>query len=234
MNEDSDMATELFIAIPKKQHLEYWLPPKTKEDYLKDLESCKDLHSKPKILDALIHIYRADTIKSQGHYSVSNCNELIGVLSKYADDPSLSKVAALLLVREGSYCEGVGDFPSALKFYEKSLSYTVEDADLRYFRLNNLAFCLNYLGRFKEAEPFLREAINIVPTRHNAHKNLGVCLEHQGQIEQAARYFYQSTQLCKSDPRPALHLTRLMQRHPALRNVPELANFYDSYQAGEN
>jgi tetratricopeptide (TPR) repeat protein len=222
---NSGMASELFVTMAKKRSMEFWLPPKTKEEYLNDLEACRDARSKPKILDALIHIYRSSTIKNGGRYSATNCDELIKIFSRHMGDLSLGEVAAYLLVREGSYCEGVRDFAGALKFYEKSLSYKVEDKDLQYFRLNNLAFTLNYLGRFKEAEPFLREAIAIDPLKYNAPKNLGVCLEHQQQFEKAARSYLKSSQLCPSDGRAGLHLKRLIERHPTLKNLPELAEF---------
>lgn len=235
MTNNSGMAAELFISTAKRKNLEFWLPPKSKEEYLKDLQSCKNAKSKPKILDALIHIYRSSTIKNGGRYSPANLDELLGLFSKYMGDSSLAEVAAFLLVREGSYCEGIRDFAGALKFYARSLCYRVKDNDLRYFRLNNLGFCLNYLGRFKEAEPILREAIAIDPSHYNSHKNLGVCLEQSEKFEEAARSFLKSSELSMEDGRAAMHLKRLLKRHPELRNMPELAKFVGSQRAdGQN
>ena len=233
MTNKNGMASELFISTAKKKPVECWIPPKTKEEYLKDLAACKDAESKPKILDAIIHIYRSSTINNAGRYSAASCDELIEVFSCHMDDSSLGEVTAHLLVREGSYCEGVRDFAGALKFYEKSLSYKVEDNGLRYYRLNNLGFCMNYLGRFIEAEPILREAIGIDPSRYNAFKNLGVCLEHREQYEEAARCFLKSSQLYKSDGRAVLHLKRLVERHPTLLSLPELADFIGSQRADD-
>ena len=230
-NNNRGMASELFISNAKKQPMEYWIPPKTKETYLKELQSCTNPRSKPKILDALIHIYRSSTINNGGRYSTTNCDELIGIFSNHMDDPSLGEVTAYLLVREGSYCETVRGFDAAIKFYGKSLSYKIKDFELRYFRLNNLAFCLNYLGRFTEAEPILREAIAIDPSRYNAHKNLGVSLEHQEQFEEAARCYLRSWQLCPTDGRAGLHLKRLIERHPELINMTELSDFLGSQRS---
>jgi len=214
------------ISFTKKRNREYWLPPQSKEAYLKALQSCKEARTRMGILNALTCIYRADTIKN-GWYSITSCDELIDILAANVDYPSLSEATAHVLVREGSFCEGIRDYASALKFYEKSLVFRVDNKDLQYFRLNNLAFCLNYFKRFMEAEAHLREAITIDPSRFNAFKNLGVCLEHQGKYEEAARCFLRSAQLCKSDSRAAKHLIRLLKRHPELKNMPELSDFTD-------
>jgi len=56
-----------------------------------------------------------------------------------------------------------------------------------------LGYCLNYFGRFGEAEKYCRSAININPNRFNAYKNLGVALTGLGQHADAARNFMKAT-----------------------------------------
>jgi len=128
-----------------------------------------------------------------------------------------------MLISEGCYCEKVKDFSNAIRFYESSLPYNTTVTRYKYFRLNNLAFCLNYMRKFKESEPHLRNAIDICPTQHNAWKNLGVCLEHQDRNEDAARSFMNAIILRPSDKRAARHFMRLMARHPDLQEKPEFA-----------
>jgi tetratricopeptide (TPR) repeat protein len=126
-------------------------------------------------------------------------------------------VAAEALLMLGSLMEKEEDFVAAKSYYERGLRIDGEDREVRYFLRNNLAFCLNILGRHAEAEAFCHDAIAILPMRHNAHKNLGIALEGQGQLPEAAECYLRAAELVPMDPRSLAHLEALLETEPGLR-----------------
>ncbi|MEI7902626.1 MAG: ATP-dependent Clp protease adaptor ClpS, partial [bacterium] len=90
-----------------------------------------------------------------------------------------------------------------------------------YFSNNNLAYNLNQLGLYAEAEPHCREAIRTEPLRHNAHKNLGVSLQGQGRWAEAADSYGRATEACPFDPRAAGHMEAMLKEHPEVRGMLE-------------
>ena len=81
---------------------------------------------------------------------------------------------------------------------------------------NNLGYCLNCLGECTRAEEYCRTAIRIDPGRHNAYKNLGVSLQGQRRIVEAAKAFIASVWRCPKDPRALSHLAALTEAHPEI------------------
>lgn len=222
------MAPELFIS--SKENAEYWIPPKSKEDYLKELSTENSLDKKVEYLRAIVEIYRLETVKRGGKYNKAAVDKIIKLMQKYGLQPDLSESIACILIREGGYCEKLGDYKNALRFYESSLPFEIKDQLFKYLRLNNFAFCLNYFRQFESAEKYLREAVQILPDRYNAWKNLGVCLEHQCQFEEAAESYLKAILLSRGEERSVLHLKRLIDRCPALRKIPAISDFEKSLQ----
>ena len=219
---NNDMIPELFLSVPSIT--DYWIPPEPKEYYLDQLDAAVDQNEKIKAIIALIEISRYQRNLDRG-FNETICNELIGLLERHGQNPELTERVAGLLMREGAYCEKRGDFYLAIKFYESCLQFWIDSPEYRYYRLNNLAFCMNYMRRFEDAEPLLRQAIEILPEQYNAWKNLGVSLEHQGQIEEAAESYLRAIALCPQNGRAAMHLKRLVERYPALKKVQVIADF---------
>ena len=132
------------------------------------------------------------------------------------------KAAAFL--RMGALMERLKDFSAAASAYSQALALEPENPELWYWTHNNLGFCLNQLGRHAEAEHFCRSAIEKDPSRHNAHKNLGVALAGQGQYLEAAGTFIKATHLNPRDPRALQHLNQLVVDHPVvLQDDPAMA-----------
>lgn len=133
---------------------------------------------------------------------------------------------AFLLMRRGFEMETVEDFESAFLCYQKVFAVDTNDLHNQYFMNNNSGYCLNMLGRFKEAELFCRNAIKIEPSLfHNAYKNLGLSLQGQGHYEEAAECYVKATQLCPRDQRALKHLEDLVQAHT--ENMPDMDNLYE-------
>ena len=221
---NNDMTSELFIS--SRVNTEFCIPPYSKEDYLKKLESETNADEKTKSLEALIQIYRSKTVKNGGKYSNAVCGKMISILHKHGLNPALTERVACMLLKEGAYCEKLRDYQNALRFYESSLPFDLKAQESRYFRLNNLAFCLNFLRRFEEAETFLRSAVEIEPLFYNAWKNLGVSLEHQGQFEESAECYLKAITLSDGEERSVKHLIRLVERYPVLEKVPAVTEFF--------
>lgn len=116
--------------------------------------------------------------------------------------------------------------PSETECYRQ---FGVVNLRKQYFRLDNIAFSLIFLKRFDEAEEYLRVAMDMIPQLPNAHKNLGVILEHRGQYKEAAERYFRGFWAGAKDRICALHLKRLIDRQPSLRNEPILRFFMQEY-----
>ncbi len=122
-----------------------------------------------------------------------------------------------LLEQEDRYAE-------AEVAYARGLAIMPATGKVGYFLHNNLGYCLNELGRHAEAEVHCRGAISLDPTRHNAHKNLGLALAGQGRLVKAARCLLEADRLYPADDRARRHLAELLAAHPELlQEDPALA-----------
>jgi len=136
------------------------------------------------------------------------------------DDPSDK---AKCLLRMGQVMERAHNYDVALEAYSRAFELPQESNPVWYFLNNNLAFCLNLAGRHQEAERHCRAAIEIDPDRRNAHKNLGIALQNQGQYVEAAQCFIHATKLCPTDSRALDHLEDLLADHgEILEEIPDL------------
>ena len=152
-------------------------------------------------------------IDSRPNYYEKIANNIKELEQKIEQDEEVKKSAAFYFLQYGIFAENYHAFDHALYCYQKSLEYCSDtNSGHFYWQVNNLGFCLNYLERFAEAEPFLRLAIKADPLRHNAWKNLGVSLEYQGKFTQAWDSYKRSSELCPSDDRASRHLERMLER----------------------
>lgn len=126
------------------------------------------------------------------------------------EDPQELTSCYLLL---GVLEEQLDDYYSAIAYYSLGLSQKPSDKGCCYFFNNNLAYCLNEVGKYEESEPYCRKAILTDARRHNAHKNLGISLQGQGQYTKAARCYLRAVRLGPADPRALEHLEELVGEH---------------------
>ena len=136
------------------------------------------------------------------------------------DDPGEK---AKCLIKMGVVMESLSDYQAALEAYSRAYELPPLSNEVWYFLNNNRRFCLNETGRYQEAEKYCRAAIEIEPRRHNAWKNLGIALQNQGWLAEAAKCFVQATKLCPADPRALAHLVDLVAAHKEILNeIPDL------------
>ena len=116
----------------------------------------------------------------------------------------------------GGIMEQVNDYKAAIGWYRRALGLEPTHSGTWYFINNNLGYCLNHFGKFTEAENYCRRAIALNGERYNAHKNLGISLQGQGLVGEAARCFVRAVQLEAADPRALRHLEDLLAENPGL------------------
>lgn len=210
---EKDMYEELFINT--EENADYWIAPESKENYLSILNSGADASGKAKALSAVIECYRFEAFNDAGRLkkqAIEKIIETMRLVEQALGSESLGKI----LFYQGGRSESFRDYESAAVFYEASLVCEILDSEVRYWRLNNLAFCLNFMRCFQRAEGYLKEAIFMKPLRYNAWKNLGVSLEHQGDFDRAAECYVQAMTCSNSEKRSSAHFTRLLERYPVL------------------
>ena len=125
-------------------------------------------------------------------------------------------VRAFCWLEIGKAHEGKRDFRAAADAYRQGLAFPPAPTPTWYFLNNNLAFCLNQLGEFADAETLCRPAIEFQPYMYNAHKNLGVSLEGQGRLVEAARAYLEAARIEPGDRRAVGHVGDLLARHPEI------------------
>ncbi|MCE9614244.1 MAG: tetratricopeptide repeat protein [Lentisphaerae bacterium] len=131
---------------------------------------------------------------------------------------------AMLLMQLGASFEKANAFGEAAKVYGEAARLSSDDPDVRYFAQNNRGYSLNQLGDYAGGERHCREALLVDPSRPNAHKNLGLALQGQGRLVEAARAFIQAAVTCPRDTRAYRLLEQLLARHAFLcADAPTLA-----------
>ncbi|SDD81075.1 tetratricopeptide repeat protein [Rhodospira trueperi] len=123
---------------------------------------------------------------------------------------------ALAFLLLGLMGERRHDWTDAIHQYCRVLAEEPTDPEVAYFANNNLGYSLVQLSRFDEAEPYCLTAIGIDPTRHNAHKNLGLVRQGQERPGEAAACFMEASRLRPSDRRSWHLLQALLGRVPGL------------------
>jgi len=138
-----------------------------------------------------------------------------------ARDPAAQATGCL---RAGQLLEQQDRYAEAEAMYARGLALRPAGMDVAYFLHNNRGYCLNLLGRHADAEVHTRAAIALDPTRHNAHKNLGIALAGQGRHVEAARCLLDADRRFPGDGRARRHLAELLAENPeVLEADPALA-----------
>lgn len=221
-NTELDMAAELFIG--PYIEVEAGVPPGANADRHPVLSGTGTTEDKENALNALLGLSRVERIKLGGYFNEENAQGLISAFKALAGT-ELEQRAGEELFKEAGYCEKTGDFQGACWLYEASLDFKAADAEDKYFRFNNLGFCLVFLKRFEEASDYLEKAIELAPEKHNAWKNEGVSVEHQGAITAAAECYINAINKSRGESRCIKHFKRLLARHPELKKNPLVQTF---------
>jgi tetratricopeptide (TPR) repeat protein len=157
--------------------------------------------------DVLWDLVRFYSATGRQGVAVDYCNRLAAT----TESPERK---AFYYMSMGCLLEQLDDFASAINCYSAALSLEPIETHTWYFINNNLGYCLNQFGRYTEAESYCRTAIHTDPARYNAYKNLGVSLESQGRIADAARCYIMAVKTNAADSRALTHLQQLVAHYP--------------------
>jgi len=99
---------------------------------------------------------------------------------------------------------------AALRHFATALDLAPEKGKIGYVLHNNIGYCLNQLKRFADGEKHCRKAIDIDWTRASAFRNLGVSLQGQGMLVEAAWALVEAIKAESSDNRARAILQKLV------------------------
>jgi tetratricopeptide (TPR) repeat protein len=105
---------------------------------------------------------------------------------------------------------------TALNHFTTALRFNPVKAKVGYVLHNNVSYCLNQLGRYRDAEQHCRMAIEIDARRASAYRNLGISLEGQQNTVAAVWALVEAIKLDSTDDRARDVLKRLISEHPFL------------------
>jgi len=137
-------------------------------------------------------------------------------LRQLLDTVTELEAKAQIVLALGHMAEQAGDYGLAISFYREALSMEPAHSWTWYFIHNNLGYSLNQLRRYDEGETYCRRAIATDPKFPNAHKNLGLALQGQYRLREAAICFVDATRADAADSRSAGHLEELLNDQPEL------------------
>ena len=124
----------------------------------------------------------------------------------------------------GLLMEQRDNYEAAAAAYAQALHLAPSRDDTWYAIYSNLGHALARCGRYLEAEPYCRAAVDIDPRRHNAVRHLGLALQGQGRLGEAAKAFLAAVTLCPEDLRAYVHLQDLLYRHEGIAaDIPGIA-----------
>ena len=141
------------------------------------------------------------------------------VLIRMREASSSTEMLADVMLKQGQLMEQQENYTAAEASYRATLRLDPSDMHTRYFGHNNLGFSLNVLGRYKDAMPYLEEAIRIEPRLPNAYKNLGLSYQGLKMYEKAAEMFVTATRVDPIDTRSYHHLEAMLQKNPKLQDT---------------
>jgi tetratricopeptide (TPR) repeat protein len=105
---------------------------------------------------------------------------------------------AYSFLRAGMANERTGNYPAAVKAYERGLAVEPSNVEL----LNSLGFALFQQGKSKEAVVALEKALEVDPKHWKAHNNLALASIDLGELEVAEAHFRESLAI---KPQPAIY-----------------------------
>jgi tetratricopeptide (TPR) repeat protein len=105
---------------------------------------------------------------------------------------------AYSFLRAGMANERTGDYPGAVRSYQRGLDVEPENVEL----LNALGFSLFQQGKSEEAVVALEKALAIDPKHAKAHNNMALASIDIGEFELAEAHYRESLAI---EPQPAIH-----------------------------
>ncbi len=133
-----------------------------------------------------------------GTYGAANIPEFVPLPAAAIARIEERFLDAYSFLRAGISNERTGDYPGAVRSYERGLEIEPENVEL----LNALGFALFQQGKSEEAVAALEKAVASNPKHAKAHNNLALAAIAMGELELAEAYYRESLAI---EPQPAIY-----------------------------
>jgi tetratricopeptide (TPR) repeat protein len=133
-----------------------------------------------------------------GTYGAANIPEFVPLPAEAIAKIKEQFLDAYSFLRAGMANERTGNYPAAVKAYERGLEVEPENVEL----LNSLGFALFQQGESEEAVIALEKALKVDPAHWKAHNNMALASIDIGELELAEAHYRESLAI---EPQPAIY-----------------------------
>ena len=133
-----------------------------------------------------------------GTYGAANIPEFVPLPADAIAQIKEQFLDAYSFLRAGMANERTGNYPAAVKAYERGLEVEPENVEL----LNSMGFALFQQGRSQEAVVALEKALKVDPKHWKAHNNMALASVDLGEFELAEAHYRESLAI---EPQPAIY-----------------------------
>jgi len=133
-----------------------------------------------------------------GTYGAANIPEFVPLPADAIAQIKEQFLDAYSFLRAGMANERTGNYPAAVKAYERGLEVEPENVEL----LNAMGFALFQHGESEEAVAYLEKALAVDPKHWKAHNNMALASIDIGELEIAEAHYRESLAI---EPQPAIY-----------------------------
>ena len=133
-----------------------------------------------------------------GTYGAANIPEFVPLPADAIAQIKEQFLDAYSFLRAGMANERTGNYPAAVKAYNRGLEVEPENVEL----LNSLGFALFQQGKSQEAVSALEKALEVDPKHWKAHNNMALASIDIGELEMAEAHYRESLAI---EPQPAIY-----------------------------
>ena len=168
--------------------------------------------------------------------SINKIQAAAGLLEKFIQSNSDAEQSAHCYLALGQIATDEQRHEAALDYFSEALKLAPKRRKVLYVLHNNIGYCLNSLGQFRDGEEHCRMAIDIDSTRASGYRNLGVSFNGQNNVVSSAWALVEAMKADEADNRARVLLDELLGQNPALAvqcpwvfqvNDPELGQTAD-------
>jgi len=148
--------------------------------------------------------------------SINKIQAAAGLLEEFIQANSDAEQSAHCYLALGQIATDEQRHKAALDYFSEALKLAPKRRKVLYVLHNNIGYCFNSLGRFRDGEEHCRMAIDIDWTRASGYRNLGVSFNGQKNIVSSAWALVEAIKADEGDNRARVFLNELLAQNPAL------------------
>ena len=148
--------------------------------------------------------------------SINKIQAAAGLLEEFIQSNSDAEQSAHCYLALGQIATDEERHEAALDYFSEAVKLAPKRRKVLYVLHNNIGFCFNSLGRFRDGEEHCRLAIDIDWTRASGYRNLGVSFNGQNNIVSSAWALVEAIKADEADNRARVLLDELLAQNPTL------------------